>query len=241
MPPTAQATRTQRTVTPPLELPRGLIFLSALWLIGSWLLAIGLRTPVEPSSASYTPLVKMMLICVAIGLLVAWPLLRLSQQATRRPVGQTILDVVVLLALMQVVIWPLRLVTPWTPLRTAAIDATLSGWTILAGAVVAAAVGSFRPGPRTLAMMACVALCLLGPAAAAIAAMFDINAVELINLSPVTSIIDLTTAAGSHPSYQQWIGIAVLGGAAMAGWIGLLLIGPPSSPDVASSCPPSPR
>ena len=38
--------------------------------------------------------------------MIGWPLLRLSQPAARLPMTQTILDVVVLLALLQVVIWP---------------------------------------------------------------------------------------------------------------------------------------
>jgi hypothetical protein len=56
---------------PPYEdqtivLPRGLILLASVWMVVSWLLAIGLRAPVEPSSASYTPGVRLMLISVAI-------------------------------------------------------------------------------------------------------------------------------------------------------------------------------
>ena len=51
-----------------LLLPRGLILLASLWLIVSWQVAIGVQAPVEVSSASYTPGVRLMLICVVIGL-----------------------------------------------------------------------------------------------------------------------------------------------------------------------------
>ena len=64
--------------SPPLILPRGLIFLASIWLIGSWFITIGLRTPIQPVSASYTPAVRMMLLCMVVGLMVGWPLLRLS-------------------------------------------------------------------------------------------------------------------------------------------------------------------
>ncbi len=47
---------------PTLVLPRGLILLTSVWLVASWLLAIGLRAPVEASSASYTPGVRLMLV-----------------------------------------------------------------------------------------------------------------------------------------------------------------------------------
>ena len=79
------------------------------------------------------------------------------------PVRQVLLDLVVLLALVQVVIWPLRLVTPWSPGRTAALDATLTVWAVLAGALVASAAGSPRAGPRNLAMLGCVGMCIIGP------------------------------------------------------------------------------
>ena len=64
---------------PPLVLPRGLILLASIWLVVSWAVAIGFRTPVEATSASYTPGVRLMLISAAIGLVIGWPLLRLSQ------------------------------------------------------------------------------------------------------------------------------------------------------------------
>ncbi|MHC4273609.1 MAG: hypothetical protein ACYSUR_08065, partial [Planctomycetota bacterium] len=148
---------------PPLVLPRGLILLASAWLVASWLLAIGLRTPIEASSASYTPGVRLMLICLAIGLVIGWPLLRVSQPPMPFPVRQVLLDLVVLLALVQVVIWPLRLVTPWSPARTAALDATLVAWALLAGAFVAAVAGSPRAGPRNLAMLGCAGMCVIGP------------------------------------------------------------------------------
>ena len=177
---------TARTPSPPLLLPRGLILLACAWLIGSWLLSIGIRPPVEPSSASYTPSVRLMLVYIGIGLMIGWPLLRLSQSAVARPIMQTVLDLIVLLSLIQVVIWPLRLVTPWTLGRTAALDATLVGWTVLGGAVVASAIGSRRTGVRNLAITACLAMCLAGPAVVAIAALVGRSAVQLMNNGPLT-------------------------------------------------------
>jgi hypothetical protein len=208
-------------------MPRGLIFIASLWLIASWLLAIGVRTPVQPSSASYTPGIQLMLQCIAIGLFVGWPLLRLSQRATALPIRQTLLDLVVLLTLCQVVLWPLRLVTPWTVGRTAAIDAALSGWLLLAGAVVAAAVGAERNGPRSLAMLACIAMLLLGPAlawlgvATGFTAVIGVDAMELINLSPLMAIRWLGEGGGAQPTLMQWRWLGLLGVAAVAVWVAL--------------------
>jgi hypothetical protein len=182
---------------PPLTLPRGLIFMASLWLIGSWLITIGVRTPIQPVSASYTPAVRMMLLCLVIGLTIGWPLLRLSQGPSPHPVGQTVLDLVVLLALTQVVVWPLRLVTPWPVDRTAAIDATMTSWLLMIGAVVGGALATPRAGVRSLAMAVCLAMGLLGPALAWLGPLGGLDTSALAGLSPLTGVYGLASGGGA--------------------------------------------
>lgn len=219
--------------------PRGLLLLASLWLGASWLLLIGFRPPVQAQSASYTPGVRLMLLSMVAGISVAWPLVRLSGPMRPRPALQALLDLVVLLCLVQVVLWPLRLVTPWPPGRAAALDLCLAGWGLATAAIVAFGSG---PGPqrtiglrRTLAMVAAVAIAaaaplvvLLGggslpftgaPAAPALAAW-----------SPATAVWALTSGGFEPPSRGEWR-IAV-NGLAIAGmsWLGLgvlRLLGPP--------------
>lgn len=207
-----------------LVLPRGLILLASLWLVISWTAAIGFRTPVEASSASYTPGVRVMLISAALGLMIAWPLMRLTLPVAHFPVRQTLLDLVVLLALLQVVIWPLRLVTPWSQLRTAALDATLMSWTVLAGAIVASAVGSSRQGPRNLAMAGCVGMCLIGPALALITLAlppFQGLSAHLMRLGPLMEVHELGQGAGTPPEPAQWRWICLVALAGLLAWSGL--------------------
>ncbi len=213
--------RSAYTNSPPLLLPRGLILLACVWLIGSWLLSIGVRPPVEPSSASYTPGVRLMLVYIGIGLTIAWPLLRLSQSAVQRPIVQTVLDLIVLLSLIQVVIWPLRLVTPWTLSRTAALDATLVGWTALVGAIIASAVGSRRAGVRNLAITACLAMCLAGPAVVVVAALAGRSAAQMMNIGPLTGVYDLARGANAPVTATQWMVIGMPALAASVAWIAL--------------------
>ena len=210
---------------PPLVLPRGLIFLAAIWLVVSWAVTIGFRTPVEASSASYTPGVRLMLISAAIGLIIGWPLLRVSQSRADYPLTQTLLDLIVLLALVQVVIWPLRLVTPWSPARTAALDATLAVWTILAGALVASATGSHRTGPRCIAIIACLAMCLVGPLLALIGVDVGTTAgvtPRLLQVGPLLEIHDLSHGGRTAPSGSQWLWISMVAVAGAAAWAGLI-------------------
>ena len=204
-----------------LVLPRGLIFFAAVWLIASWVLTLGLRAPVQPSSASYTPAVRLMMLCVTIGAIIGWPLLRLSQRRSALAMRQTLLDLLVIVALIQVVIWPLRLVTTWSAMRTAAIEAALLGWLLLAGAVVAAAITTDNRGPRSLAMLACVAICLLGPFLAWIGVMSGFHSLQLVSLSPLMAVHTLGEGTGPNPTSAQWSLIALLGSAAALAWLAL--------------------
>lgn len=209
-----------------LLLPRGLILLASGWLVASWLMSIGVRAPVESSSASYVPGVRVMLICMAIGLVVAWPLLRLSEPATEFPLRRAILDLVVLISLMQVVLWPLRLVTPWTPTRTAAIDATLIAWTLLAGAVVAAASGSRSAAIRCGAVAACLIMCLGGPVLAwlgVVGGMMDGAATSIWGVGPLAETHRLASVGSSPPTAAQWQWIVMAAGAALCAWLGLAI------------------
>ncbi len=210
-----------RPSQPSLTLPRGLILMASAWLVLSWVVTIGFGTPLEASSSSYTPGVRIMLICMAIGLMIAWPMLRLSQGASPSPARQTLLDLLVLLALLQVVVWPFRLVTPWTPVRTAAIDATLASWSAVVGALVASAVGSRRAGPRNLAMLACVGLCAGGPAAAWLTVVLSPATdapTALLHFGPIMEVLDLTGGGGAPPTARQWQRIACVALAAIVAW-----------------------
>ncbi len=206
---------------PPLVLPRGLIFLASIWLITSWMITIGIRAPVLPSSSSYTPGVRLMLLCVATGVMIGWPLLRLSESRPMYPIRRTLLDMMVLLGLVQVVVWPLRLVTTWTPIRTAAIDATLAGWTILIGAIVAGAIVTTGRGPRALAMLACIVICLGGPAVAWLGATTGVKSMSMIDFSPFMAVRTLSEGGGAPPSDSQWRWLMLLGIADIVVWLAL--------------------
>lgn len=217
---------------PPL--PRGLLFLGALWLVGSWILSLGVRPPLQPSAASYTPGVRSMLVCTAIGLTVAWPLLRLSEPRSAHPVRRAVLDMIVLAALVQIVVWPLRLVTPWNLNRTLAIDATLLSWTALVGAIVAVG-GRFGSAGRTMAMTVVALLVVMAPAIAALTVDPDRGAVHegppglaviFARLSPISATHILTEGGSSWLDPADVIALATAASAAVAAWaaVGVLAL-----------------
>jgi len=180
---------------------------------------------VQALSASYTPGVRMMMLTLLAGIVVAWPLARLSGPARPWPMRQSLLDLVVLLCLAQVVVWPLRLVTTWPPERSALIDLCLCGWGAAAAAVVATGTIPARRGSgalRTVSMLVALALfaampllTLLGggqlpltahPSPAENPAWWSVAAA-----SPLTAIDAITAAGSVVPGGIEWR-------AARAGW-----------------------
>jgi hypothetical protein len=214
------------THRPPLLLPRPLIFFASLWLVGSWLVSIGFHQPMQPSSQSYTPGVRLMLLCLIIGLLIGWPLLRLSQRRAHYPVRQTFLDIIVLLSTVQVVLWPLRLVTPWSTQRTAIIDATMAGWLLLAAAIVAAAIRTNNHVARVAAMLVCLGLCLAGPtlAWAGVATGVIAEPDRYALISPLTATHRLASEGGAPPRTEDWTTIRWLGATVCIAWCAVLIL-----------------
>lgn len=204
-------------------LPRGLIFAATVWLLAAWALTVGFwPPPVQPSSSSYEPGVRLMLLSLAVGLYVAWPMLRLSQAAPSLPVHQTVLDLFVLASMLQVVLWPLQIVTRWSPTRTAAIDLTMLGWLLVVAAIVASTIGTNRRGPRTLGMLACLVLCLAGPLVRqALPADADVEAIlpDLLELSPLLLVHRLGDGGGAPIDLLEWRWIGLLGLAGVLAWV----------------------
>jgi len=210
----------------PIPLPRSLVFLATIWLVVSWGLTVGFERPVQPSSSTYEPGVRLMLGSLMAGLLIAWPVMRLSQPASPHPVRQTVIDLFVLLSMVQVVVWPLRLVTRWTVDRTAAIDGVLIGWLLLAGAVVASAIGTHRLGPRLLALAALLGFALGGPLVWLLQPPEWVTGPTvghaLARMSPFMFTHHLGDGGGAPLSIRDWRWVGLLNAAAVVAWATLL-------------------
>lgn len=143
-----------------LFVPRGLVMIAAIWVFLSWVLLFGIRPPIQPQTASYGPTLELLFISIGVGVAIGWPLLRLSARPSRAPIGQALFDGLALILLMQVVIWPLRLVSNWTIPRMWLILASLGAAIALTGALLAATQGSTNRATRTRAMTLAVVIAL---------------------------------------------------------------------------------
>ena len=200
-----------------MPMPRGLVLLASLWIFASWALSVGLRRPVAPSLASYAPGTRVMVACLAVGLCAGWPLLRLSGPRQRWPLATVLLDLVSLATLVQVVIWPMRLTTAWTPARLALIDAQLFAWVTLCAAPLAVALDSSNPRVRTGTMVACLAVTALGLPVRLATASLGLADPPAWMLGPAIGALELGAPERSAEAERSWPGVwVVLSLAAMA-------------------------
>lgn len=169
---------------------------------------------------------RMILQTAAIGMVVLWPLTRLSQiRPERRGVGWAVQDTIAILIPLQAVIWPHIPLAKWSLLHASASACVLAAWASLVGALLAVALGGRSRGAvaRTLWMLVFVALLALAPGVVLVLQVtgqpIGAAGVWLQMASPMTAIDELAPRRGWHGSAtitrQHWaaIGLTVVVGA----------------------------
>ena len=227
----------------PLFVPRGLVMLAALWVFTSWILLFGFRPPVQPQTASYGPTLEILFASVGVGIAIGWPLLRLSARPSAAPLLQSALDAVALAILLQVVVWPLRLVSSWTLPRTWMIVGALGVSIALSGAVLALTAGSPSRRTRTRAMAARVALAALplavgivgefiaptsspdfGASGQAAASSWRAALEYIVPVSAPALLARCAEAVPLDPTASEWRLLRIGGGVGAALWLSALLL-----------------
>lgn len=203
-------------------LPRGLILLASLWLFLSWIGSMGIHPPLLVATSSYTPSVRLMLLASAVGALVAWPLLRLCASTHRSPIIAAWLDLAVVLGMLNMVIWPLRLVTPWPVTRMAVLMLVVDLWIVAVGAIVSIGIGSGRGAIRTAAMIVVMAVSL-GAIAARGAGIPGLAPFPSPLGGPIEAILSMTTSGGAPPTRVEVASLQIALAAALAAWSAALL------------------
>ncbi|RMH11215.1 MAG: hypothetical protein D6695_09685 [Planctomycetota bacterium] len=115
----------------------------------------------------YRPAVQALLLTITAGIVVLWPMTRLSQESPRTDIcGSIARDLVVLLVPTQALIWPqtLRMLGAWPLSQTAALSVSQASWAIVIGGILALAL-IFDPRGRDIvrgAWMVVILLLVLG-------------------------------------------------------------------------------
>ena len=198
--------------------------------------------------STYRESLRAMLMVVATAIVVAWPLLRLSQARPRGGgVGSTFKDVLIVLVPLQAVLWPQAILAHWSLPVVAALDGVMASWTLLLGGVVALTLGPSTQPPqglpdaeitrpdstngRTGAMAIVVGLGAVGGAVAFVLdaalrptrAGFDTGSWWMI-LSPHTAIHEITRdraelGVSTRVERAHAVALAVQAGAGVLLWI----------------------
>ncbi len=182
----------------PFLAQRLVIFFGSCWLLTSWILVIGLRRPLLPTTETWLPGIRLMLVMAAVGLVIVWPMAAMSSTRSQ-PAGRTFRETCILLVTAQLIIWPAGLVTSWSLERTILIALTLTGWGFLAGAVAAWGRCRVSAGRRLCMMSLCLLIALISPI---IMLWFENPMLERI--SPLSSMWTMVSAKMS-PVSADWI------------------------------------
>lgn len=238
--------------------PRTLALFWAMYILAAGLLTVGVLLFRGPwallDKGVYQYAARTMLLCVALGLAIVWPMVRLSQSVTlrERPAAGIFKDMLVLLPPTQAVVWAQAAARAgWAVDLIAAMALSLIVWPMLAGAALAA---FLRPGPgrdpdgiydagtvfagvrgpggaaRSLAMLAI--------AAAALAPLVALRTGPgwAAMLSPISAVVDLSQSRAVGPgagsvSGGRWAALLAQAFVAIVAWLWLALLTPhPKTP-----------
>ena len=116
--------------------PRGLALGWTVYLMVSSMVAFGPSAMAAADPTAYRPAAVKLVVLVAVGLFVLWPLVRLSQAWPKSPVRSAVVDSVVLLSPAMLLVWP-HVILAWWPVEVAgALTVLLFGWMAMASALI---------------------------------------------------------------------------------------------------------
>ncbi len=216
--------------------PRLFAFLWTIYLlvaVGGSLLWLSQSTVI--STSTYGPAARIMLLVVAAGATVLWPMVRLSQSSPRgSSLRAALADIIVVLFPMQMILWPLVMLAQWPLGIVGALAIMCTLWVVLIGGIIALATSgpavraSFDHGvgERAVWMALCVVLVAAAPSAALARRAVsgpDAGLPEWVPmLSPFTAVPALTGQGFSGPQRplraEQWRGLVFVAVPAVAAW-----------------------
>ena len=201
-----------------------------LWLLGSWAVSMLI--------ASRVPAARWMVLSAVVGLMLMWPVVRLSERTPRGGRASILPGVLVewlcLVLVFQAVVWPLRVISDWRTDQTVWLDLAVVGWSLLTAALVALGLQWRRPVPRTAMMGLCALLVVGEPMVMWLAGVVGLGAAWSMRVSPLETVWML-----SHPiaavrlapwpgrvltaavaGVLAWVVLAVMSGLAGSGTMG---------------------
>ncbi len=132
--------------------------------MASLLATLGMQVPIQPTTLSYTPAVRSLVVMLAFGACALYPVGRAATARGAWSPQRLLLDAAAMSALFTVVFWPLQLVTYWPRGTGLAVWCSVLGWTWVAVAATGFALEQRSAAGRALTALAVPALMGLGAA-----------------------------------------------------------------------------
>ncbi len=201
--------------------PRILVILFCVWMLCAWFISLQSEALVRPA--------QWMVICSVIGMMVFWPVLRLSQwrddaQAmdngsadTRRTPRRILMDWFCLNVLFQTVVWPLHMNAHWRVDQTVWISLTLASWSLLTGAFIAMGCRTDRLFRRMVAATACILLLAGEPLLVTVTGRLGDDSMIFLT-SPLALFWQLTGVAAQWTSWPWQIQTPIAALAGVLAW-----------------------
>jgi hypothetical protein len=136
-----------------------MLFAAIVFAMLAFVVTVGERRPIEPTSGAYAPSVRAFVALAAFGMCLAWPLWRIAMPPAGWSSARTALDALTLVVAFQAAFWPLHLVSGRTLGDAAALDALVCGWAIACGGAVALSAHR-RPAPLVAGVVLLAVPCL---------------------------------------------------------------------------------
>lgn len=218
--------------------PRGLALAWTLYLLAATIASFGPAAALgalDPLSGRYAARVLLVLVAIGVGLL--WPMMRLCQERPARggvfAVGQ---DLTVMIIPTQAVVWPLVFLAMWPVSVVAAIGAVILAWTVLFGGLLAFGLGRGEgpaqtkgdgAGTRVLWTAVCAAVLFGGAFGGLLLPVVEAGSSAerwRAMFSPLTAVLEIAAeryasgqAAQAMP--EHWAGCGVALGVGLGIWL----------------------
>ncbi|MGP1345694.1 MAG: hypothetical protein ACTS3F_03385 [Phycisphaerales bacterium] len=140
------------------------LFWSAYLLLAAFATLLSTQAPGMPRVGQFNWGARSLLVLIAIGIIVLWPALRLSQSPPPRPARSLIADWIVVMLPVGAMLLPLPLMTGWSFVVAAGLALMLASWTVAGGAIIWAGWRARTNAARGVGTLLGISLAALAPA-----------------------------------------------------------------------------
>lgn len=207
---------------------RRLVMAWSAWLLISWVVCLmvspahtdAIYGTLSEYAERYTPAACWLLQSAVVGFGLVWPAYRLGQARRSKAAVRTFRDMICILLVLQVVIWPMRMLMMWTLSQTLVLQLAFLVWVMTIGLWVYIGCRGAGAGRRILAMILCAITLFGGPMWSSV-----FSQVEAVQWSPLGMIWTISRAIGDSDIDMAIYQLTVIALSLAIAWVIALVLG----------------